>query len=137
MSAASPAGPAAQVKNMRAVHSAVLVFEAIVVGLAIPVAITLNGVPGAQAGIVGGLVAVSCLVAAGLLRRRIGYLLGSFLQVVTFALGFAVPMMFALGVAFGALWFWCLVLDRRLRKRAAARGPEVGAPAAEQPHRQP
>ncbi|WP_460525679.1 DUF4233 domain-containing protein [Flindersiella endophytica] len=98
-------------------HSAVLVFEAVVVGLAIPVAITLNGVSGAVAGTVGGVVAVCCLVAAGLLRSPIGYTIGSVLQVVTFALGFVVPLMFVLGAAFGALWFYCLVLDRRLRRR--------------------
>lgn len=118
---AAQAGRAAQRKTMRAVHSAILVFEAIVVGLAIPVAITLNGVPGAVAGAVGGVIAVSCLVAAGLLRSPIGYMIGSALQVVTFALGFAVPLMFVLGLAFGALWFYCLVLDRRLRRRAAAK----------------
>jgi hypothetical protein len=114
---------AAQRKNMRAVHSAILVFEAIVVGLAIPVAITLNGVSGAVAGTAGGVVAVSCLVAAGLLRKPIGYLLGSVLQVVTFALGFVVPLMFVLGIAFGALWFYCLILDRRLRRRFRAVSP--------------
>jgi hypothetical protein len=120
---AAQAGRAAQRKNMRAVHSAILVFEAIVVGLAIPVAITLNGVSGAVAGTTGGVVAVSCLVAAGLLRKPIGYLLGSVLQVVTFALGFVVPLMFVLGIAFGALWFYCLILDRRLRRRFRAVSP--------------
>jgi hypothetical protein len=120
---AAEAGRAAQRKNMRAVHSAILVFEAIVVGLAIPVAITLNHVSGAIAGITGGVVAVCCLVAAGLLRKPVGYLIGSVLQVVTFALGFVVPLMFVLGIAFGALWFYCLILDRRLRRRFRAVSP--------------
>ncbi len=106
---------------MRPVLSAILVFEAIVVGLAIPVAISLGGIDAAVAGAVGGGVAVACLVVTGLLRFRIGLVAGSVLQVVAVALGFVVSLMFALGAVFAVLWFVCLALDRRVAEAKAAR----------------
>ena len=113
---------------MRSVLSAILVFEAIVVALAIPVAILVGNVDGGLAGAVGGGVAVACLICVGLLRFGFGRVVGSVLQVVALLLGFAVPLMFVLGAVFGALWFVCLVQDRRLaalraeRDKAAAQG---------------
>nr|WP_269091058.1 DUF4233 domain-containing protein [Actinopolymorpha cephalotaxi] len=94
--------------------AAVLVFEAIIVGLAIPVAVSIEGVGGGQAGAVGGGIAVACLVTAGLLRFPAGRVIGSVLQVVAIALGVFVPLMFFLGGIFAVLWFVCLVLDRRI-----------------------
>ncbi|MGH3489762.1 MAG: DUF4233 domain-containing protein [Actinopolymorphaceae bacterium] len=99
---------------MRSVLSAILVFEAIIVALAIPVAVALSGVDGSLAGAVGGGVAVACLVVTGLLRYRVGRIAGSVLQVVAIGLGFAVPLMFVLGAIFAVLWFVCLRLDRRI-----------------------
>lgn len=111
---------------MRSVLAAILVFEAIVVGLAVPVATSLGGMNPVTAGIVAGSVAVVCLVTAGLLRYPFGRIIGSVLQFVVFGLGFAVPVMFALGLVFGALWFWTVVMDRRIAARMAA--TDQGAP---------
>lgn len=106
---------------MRPVLSAILVFEAIVVGLAIPVAVSLGGVSGGLAGAVGGGVAVACVVVTALLRYPFGRWAGSILQVVTVALGFVVSLMFVLGIVFGALWFACLMADRRIAAAQARR----------------
>jgi hypothetical protein len=106
---------------MRSVLAAILVFEAIIIGLAIPVAISLNDVHAGLAGAVGGGVAVACLVVTALLRFPFGRVLGSILQVVAFALGIVVPLMFVLGAVFGVLWFVCLVLDRRIAAMRAER----------------
>jgi hypothetical protein len=106
---------------VRPVLSAILVFEAIVVGLAIPVAVSLGGVSGGLAGAVGGGVAVACLVATALLRYPFGRWVGSVLQVVTVALGLVVSLMFVLGLVFGALWFVCLAADRRIAAAQAHR----------------
>ncbi|WP_020577360.1 DUF4233 domain-containing protein [Actinopolymorpha alba] len=114
---------------MRSVLSAILVFEAIIIGLAIPVAITLGEVPSALAGAVGGAAAVTCLVVTGLLRFPVGKVLGSVLQVVVFGLGFVVPLMFVLGVIFGVMWFGFLVLDRRIAASKAAH--DQSAPPAD------
>ncbi|GAA2755450.1 DUF4233 domain-containing protein [Actinopolymorpha rutila] len=99
---------------MRSVLAAILVFEAIIVGLAIPVAVSIEDVSGGRAGAVGGGIAVACLVTAGLLRYPAGRVIGSVLQVVAIALGVVVPLMFFLGAIFAVLWFVCLVLDRRV-----------------------
>lgn len=106
---------------MRPVLSAVLVFEAIIVGLAVPVAIAQGEVSSALAGAVGGGVAVACLVVTALLRYPAGKVAGSVLQFVAFGLGFAVPLMFVLGGVFGVMWFVFLVLDRRVAALKADR----------------
>jgi Protein of unknown function (DUF4233) len=116
---------------VRPVLSAILVFEAIVVGLAIPVAISLGGVDPALAGVVGGGVAVACLVVTALLRYRLGRVAGSVLQVVAIGLGFVVPLMFVLGAVFAVLWFVCLSLDRRVVEAKAER--EAAARRAQPP----
>ncbi|MEQ7006400.1 DUF4233 domain-containing protein [Actinopolymorpha sp. B17G11] len=106
---------------MRPVLSAILVFEAIIVALAIPVAVALSGVDGGLAGAVGAGLAVACLVVTGLLRYRVGRIAGSVLQVVAIGLGFVVPLMFLLGAIFAVLWFVCLRLDRRITAERAER----------------
>lgn len=108
---------------MRSALAAVLICEAIIVGLATPVAISLSDVGAVPALVVGGVVVLGCVVACALLRNRAGIVLGSALQVVAVALGFVVPMMFVLGAIFGALWIACIVLDRRLARSAP--GPDV------------
>jgi hypothetical protein len=111
---------------VRPVLSAILVFEAIVVLLAIPVAVSLGEVSGGLAGAVGGGVAAACLVATGVLRYPFGRWAGSALQVVAVALGFVVPLMFVLGVVFGALWFVCLAADRKIAAAQTHRGEGDG-----------
>ncbi|MEQ7124958.1 DUF4233 domain-containing protein [Actinopolymorpha sp. B11F2] len=106
---------------MRPVLSAILVFEAIIVALAIPVAVALSDVDGGLAGTVGAGLAVACLVVTGLLRYRVGRIAGSVLQVVAIGLGFVVPLMFLLGAIFAVLWFVCLRLDRRITAERAER----------------
>jgi len=93
---------------VRRLAAAVLFFEAIVIALAIPVAVTLEDVDGAVAAAALGGLAVVCLVVAGLLRRRWGYLLGWVVQVLAVASGLLVPAMFFLGFVFAVLWFLAL-----------------------------
>jgi hypothetical protein len=57
--------------------------------------------------------AVACLVTAGLLRAAWGYWLGSALQVAILASGFWVSSMFIVGGAFTTLWVAALVLGHR------------------------
>lgn len=110
---------------MRSALAGVLICEAIVVALAVPVAISLSDVGTTPALVGSGVVALGCLVCCALLRHRIGIVLGSVLQLVAIAMGFVVPMMFVLGAIFAALWIACLVLDRRLAARRAAE-PDPG-----------
>jgi hypothetical protein len=88
----------------------------VVIGLAIPVAITIGHARPAQAGVVGGVLAVAALVIAGLVGRPgQGWTLvgGTVLQVAVIATGIVVPAMYALGAIFGALWLTAIWLGRR------------------------
>jgi hypothetical protein len=102
---------------MRVVLMTVLIFEVIVFGLAIPVMIFISEVPGASAAGLGGGTAVLALVAAGLLRRRVGYILGWLTQVAGLALGLLTSTMFIVGALFAAVWVLAFVLGKRLDSR--------------------
>jgi Protein of unknown function (DUF4233) len=109
---------------MRVLCSSVLFFEAILVGLAVPVGRALTDQHPSLI-LWGGLaLACSCLLVAGLLRHRVGYLLGSALQVVVVASGFLLPAMFFLGAVFGALWVLAIVLARRADRYAHLRSTQ-------------
>jgi Protein of unknown function (DUF4233) len=66
------------------------------------------------------LLALACLVTAGLLRSVWGYRLGSALQVAVLATGVWVPSMFIVGAAFSLLWIAALVLGGRADQKVAA-----------------
>jgi hypothetical protein len=93
--------------------STVLGCEAIVIGLAIPVAVAVLKVDGAIAGLVCGGLAVICLMMAGLLRFPWAVPAGTALQVLIIATGFMVPTMFFLGALFGALWGTAIWMGRK------------------------
>lgn len=87
-----------------------LVFEAIVLVCAAPVARSIAGVDLATAWSVGGGGALFALVLCGLLRYRWAYYVGSVFQLAMIGAGFVVSAMFALGVVFTGLWvaaLWC------------------------------
>jgi hypothetical protein len=104
---------------MRRLCATVLACEAIVVVLAIPVAIAIAHADPAQAGLVGGGLAVACVVVAGLLRYRWAYVAGTIVQVLAIATGIVVSVMFFLGAVFGALWFTAIWLGRRTESSQA------------------
>ncbi|WBQ03269.1 DUF4233 domain-containing protein [Kribbella sp. CA-293567] len=105
---------------MRSLASIVLAFEFLVLALVTPVMISVADVePSTALPLCLGL-AVLALVAAGLLRNRVGYILGSVLQVAAVGLGFVVPVMFVLGAAFAAFWVASIVLGRRIDEAKAA-----------------
>src|SRR5262249_55668259 len=92
---------------MRRLCATVLVFEAIVIGLAIPVAITIEHEPHTAAGVAGGvLAAVAVLLAAGVGRPGQGGALaaGSLLQGGGVAARGVVPAMVVLRGIFPAPW---------------------------------
>ena len=101
---------------MRRLCATVLIFEVVVIGLAIPVAITIAHARPVAAGVVGGVLAVAALVIAGLVGRPgHGWALvaGTVLQAAVIATGVVVPAMYALGAIFGALWLTAIWLGRR------------------------
>ena len=101
---------------MRRLCATVLVFEVVVIWLAIPVAITIAHARPGPACVVGGVLAVAALVIAALVGRPgQGWALigGTVLQAAVIATGVVVPAMYALGVIFGALWLTAIWLGRR------------------------
>ena len=104
---------------MNRVLMAVLCFEAICCGLAIPGMIQVSSVSVATAFILGGLALLLCLAAAGTLRRPYGWPLAWAAQVACVALGFVVEMMFAVGGMFLLLFVITFVLGKRLEARTA------------------
>jgi hypothetical protein len=110
----------------RRLCAAILLLEAVVLGLSTPVLISVESVDTARALWVGLGLTVACLVAAGLLRRQWGYWLGWAIQGAALRLGFQVTAMFALGAIFLALWVTAVRLGRTIdrdRDRAAVAGP--------------
>ncbi len=112
---------------MRAMAAAVLVFEAIVLGLCAPVMIAIADVRPAVALSCALGLALLAVVAAGLLRHPWAYWLGHAVQVGALALGLVVPVMFLLGAIFAALWGAAIVLGRRVEEAKAGRLDASGA----------
>ncbi|WP_426566308.1 DUF4233 domain-containing protein [Angustibacter sp. McL0619] len=92
----------------RSFAALVLVGEIFVVGFAALVAFQLSDVSGASVAVVAGGTALLCVVAAGTLRSPVGYALGWLVQLLLVLSGFWVPMMFVVGIVFGAIWFVAL-----------------------------
>ena len=99
---------------MRVVLLSILIFELIVFALAIPVMIMVSEVPTGLAFGFGGGAALLALVAAGLMRRPIGYLFGWLTQLAGVALGLLTTPMFFVGGMFLVLWLITFVLGKRL-----------------------
>jgi hypothetical protein len=111
----------------RAFAGMVLGGEVLVVGFAALVAKDLADVPGRWVLVAAVGLAVLCVVAAGLLRSRAGYLLGWLVQLLLVATAFWVPLMGVVSALFVVLWVLALVQGGRAdvltaRRRAAASG---------------
>ena len=103
---------------MRSLASIVLGFEALVLALVTPVMISVAHVSASTALPVCLGLALLAIAAAGLLRSQVGYALGWVVQVGAVGLGFVVPVMFVLGLAFAGFWVMAIVLGRRIEGRS-------------------
>jgi Protein of unknown function (DUF4233) len=107
----------------RMMCASVLGFECIVLGLVTPVLISVEDVSTGIGLAIGLGLAAAAVLIAGLLRFEVAYAAGFALQVAALALGFVVPVMFVLGLIFGALWTTAYVLGRKIEREQAARLP--------------
>jgi hypothetical protein len=107
---------------MRVLAPSVLVFEAIVVALFIPVAyFTGRGLSGSTAAWLGAGLVLLCIVAAAMVGRSWGVTLGWVVQVLVLACGFLVWDMFILGAIFTGLWWAAIHYGRKVEALKAER----------------
>jgi hypothetical protein len=112
-------------RTQRSLCAGMLALEAVVLFLTMPVMLTLTDVStGTGVAVAAGLT-VACLVAAGLMRRPVGGVIGWLVQACALALGFVVPVMFVLGVIFLALYAGSWVLGARIDRERDEREQQV------------
>lgn len=104
---------------MRGMCAAMLSLEAIILGLSVPVMISVEGVDKAAALTLGLGLAVLCVLVAGSLRRPKAYLVGHAIQIAAIGLGFLVTIMFFVGLMFAALWFGAFFLGKKIEQDKA------------------
>ena len=100
----------------------VLIMEAVVIGLGIPVAIQIDHLAPGSALTAGGVAVGAAVIFAGLTRRLLTAALvgGSLLQVFAIVSGIIVPVMYFLGAIFAALWIIGIFLGRHVDRPAEA-----------------
>jgi hypothetical protein len=107
--------------------AAILALEAVALFLTGVVSIgTTDLGAGASLGLGLGL-AVLCVLAAGLLGRPGGYVVGWGVQVVAVALGFVVTAMFFLGAVFAGLWAAAYFVGLKIERERAEREQQQAA----------
>lgn len=91
---------------MKVMGSAILVFQAIVIGLTIPVAVAVYGVEKSTALWVAGLLMLLCILAVGGVRRdrRTAVTTGLIVQAVILGSSFFIPPMLFTGILFLLIW---------------------------------
>ncbi len=115
--APQPAKKVAKRPILRRLLSSVLVFEAIILVLAIPVAVTIEHLHHGVAFGVGGGLALAAVLLAGLIGRgRWALVAGTVLQFLIVAAGVEVFALYILGVVFCALWFAGIYLADKLEQ---------------------
>jgi hypothetical protein len=99
---------------MRVLGSTVLVFEAIVVLLAIPIAINVSDANATFALVIGIALAGLLILTVGVITKPIAVPIGWVLQVLVIAAGIVVPTMFLVGGIFALLWFFAVRNGQRV-----------------------
>jgi hypothetical protein len=113
----APAGKPGKRPILRRLLASVLVFEAIFLVLAVPVAVTIEHLHhGVAFGVGGGLAVIAILLAGVIGRRRWALTAGTVLQFVIIAAGIEVAALYVLGVVFCVLWFTGIYLADKLEQ---------------------
>ena len=117
---------------MRSLLAALLVLEAVVVALAIPVAVLAVGRDASSAWVLGAL-AVLLVLAAALVRRPRGLAVAWAMHVLVLLSGLLVPALAVLGLVFLTVWVVAIVYGAKGDRLAAqnalrARGGDGVAP---------
>lgn len=112
-------------RTQGAMCAGMLGLQAVVLFLVTPVLLRLTDLGQSVALGIGIGLSVACVAAAGLMRRRGGIELGWAIQVCAVALGFVVPVMFALGFIFFSLYAGAFYLGRQIDQERAERSAQA------------
>ncbi|HJE58598.1 MAG TPA: DUF4233 domain-containing protein [Nocardiopsis listeri] len=112
---------------MRTVCAVVLVFEAIVIGLAIPIAVQLEGVDPSIAGGVWGGMAVAALLLSGLQKHTWAHYAAWALQAAFLFSSFMVSGALLVAIVFVSLWVTAVILGRRVDETRAVHAARAGS----------
>jgi hypothetical protein len=102
---------------MRVLASAVLVMESFSLGFALLIA--MKDHTGSPI-IYGALIALALLLAPGLLKRRVGWVLGWLLQGAMLGFGLVVNSFLIIGIIFLGLWIAAILVGRKGEAARAA-----------------
>lgn len=106
---------------MRALASATLVTEALVIGFVGLVAMRLGDIPAGTVWAVCGVAMALCVLLCGVITRPGAVGAGWAIQAGLVLSGFVVPVMFFLGAAFAVLWWASVRYGRKVDAIKAAR----------------
>ncbi len=95
---------------MRILGAAVLAFEAFVMGFALLLAKDNHGSLAITLGII---LMIALILNSGIMKRKVGWIMGSIFQLSLIGYGFVVSAMFFMGVLFAALWVAAIVVGRK------------------------
>lgn len=112
---------------MRTLCASTLIGEFFVIGFAGLVAMKSEDMSMGMVWTVCGIGMLLSVLLCGVITRPGGVQLGWVLQVLLLLSGFFVPMMFILGVVFGALWWASVHYGRRIDEAKARWADQAGA----------
>jgi Protein of unknown function (DUF4233) len=95
---------------MRVLGSAVITMEFFLMGFALLLAKDHHSSAALWA---GGVIALLCLLTAGMMRNIRGWYIGTLVQVALIAYGVVVPLMYFMGALFAILWGSAYVVGRK------------------------
>ena len=98
---------------MRALTSAVIGFEVLILILFIPAALQNDSVDSNFIIYTSTALIIFSIVILGLLKKRIGLILGSVFQAILICLGFFVNWMYVLGLIFLGLWIAAIQIGKK------------------------
>ena len=98
---------------MRVLGSAVLVFESMIMGFALLLAMDQHGTLALS---LGGALAIALLLTPGFLKKKTGRYLGSLWQVLMIVYGVVVPAMYFVGGLFLLLWACALYFGAKAER---------------------
>jgi len=112
---------------VRALTSAVISFEILILILFIPAALQNVAVDSNFIIYTSIVLIIFSVIILGLLKKRIGLILGSVLQAILIGLGFFVNWMYILGLIFLGLWIAAIQIGRKTDQIKSSFKPKTDA----------